>query len=614
MIMHIHAADTSDELRHAVLMHVPLSNNAAVTNNTSSTKKSFYTGSRSIGTRPRVQLSAHDRERLHVEATIVQSSFDDIRHYFDNTLQSNFFSERELLTWYALYNVPVFCAYIATLPGYEPHIRKMHDQLHADRKIAKKITKLMGLKLDAARKLIDPMYTAVCHVHAQRKYEQQYQEAQRMKALHQQTMQHNQQQVMVLEQDALEALIEDWKVTIDDALDALVGRYKKRLSAASFNVWQENAYTLSSPMYAVLTDQQLNPDTYTTFYGNALQQVLHGEFVDIIEQAVPIHTHYAHISSVHGLTTFAVQMADIGAAYNKEGAIVHASHIADVCWVTLDCIAAAVEGIEEGLINTADMVIHPVDTLYSFGRAAKTLGNCIAFIIVEIGEAELYRAAGVQYPPDKWHEKIVRMQQMYDRLYAAAAQLKARDCVKGVTLFATECFLQARLLKVVGTLAGESAKTLLNCAEKVADLVPNPKLVLSLPEAMHVEVVEQILNAVVHEERLFNLVKKAENIYMSVAGLIYECDPNFGNRLYHVLEHTKEVVGKIKHTVFNVTGEELFSLIDEAWLKRGMSLANDMRVYVVDLNRVIGTRGETAIRIVVKQGTSRIVTAYPVKV
>ena len=44
---------------------------------------------------------------------------------------------------------------------------------------------------------------------------------------------------------------------------------------------------------------------------------------------------------------------------------------------------------------------------------------------------------------------------------------------------------------------------------------------------------------------------------------------------------------------------------------RGNSLANDPGAYVIDLGRVIGTNGETTIKIIVIPGTSEIITAYP---
>lgn len=52
--------------------------------------------------------------------------------------------------------------------------------------------------------------------------------------------------------------------------------------------------------------------------------------------------------------------------------------------------------------------------------------------------------------------------------------------------------------------------------------------------------------------------------------------------------------------------------MDEAWQKKGAPLPNDPGAYVVPMGRIVGTNGETAIKIVVKPRTSEVITAYPV--
>lgn len=64
--------------------------------------------------------------------------------------------------------------------------------------------------------------------------------------------------------------------------------------------------------------------------------------------------------------------------------------------------------------------------------------------------------------------------------------------------------------------------------------------------------------------------------------------------------------------MFNVDATKTLALVDEAWLMKGNPLANDPGAYIVPMGRVVGTNGETAIRIVVKPGTSEVITAYPV--
>lgn len=108
------------------------------------------------------------------------------------------------------------------------------------------------------------------------------------------------------------------------------------------------------------------------------------------------------------------------------------------------------------------------------------------------------------------------------------------------------------------------------------------------------------------------LTSIGERLWESTAGLIYGADRAFGNRVQHVLAHTVPDPSKTVHSVFNVSRDKVLALVDEAWSMRGASVGRNGRVFVVPMGRVVGTAGETAVRVVVKPGTTEILTAYPV--
>jgi filamentous hemagglutinin len=78
-----------------------------------------------------------------------------------------------------------------------------------------------------------------------------------------------------------------------------------------------------------------------------------------------------------------------------------------------------------------------------------------------------------------------------------------------------------------------------------------------------------------------------------------------------VLPHAEPDLSKPAHSVFAMQRREVLVVVDEAWMKRGLPLANDPGTYVVPM-RPLGTAGESAVRIVVRPGTSELITAYPV--
>lgn len=81
-----------------------------------------------------------------------------------------------------------------------------------------------------------------------------------------------------------------------------------------------------------------------------------------------------------------------------------------------------------------------------------------------------------------------------------------------------------------------------------------------------------------------------------------------------MLAHLTPDPGKPLHTVFNVNRNQLIALLDEAWAARqgtGIPQANGNTTYVIPIGRVVGTSGETSVTIVVRTGTTSVVTAFP---
>jgi len=83
----------------------------------------------------------------------------------------------------------------------------------------------------------------------------------------------------------------------------------------------------------------------------------------------------------------------------------------------------------------------------------------------------------------------------------------------------------------------------------------------------------------------------------------------------HVVAHCEHNPNKPNETLFDLEKDEVLPLLDEAWPARGEALAAGQKnVFVVEMGRPIGTRGETCVKIVTKPGDpSSIVSAYPIE-
>jgi hypothetical protein len=126
-----------------------------------------------------------------------------------------------------------------------------------------------------------------------------------------------------------------------------------------------------------------------------------------------------------------------------------------------------------------------------------------------------------------------------------------------------------------------------------------------------------------------NILKFSDNAFHSASGLVFKQGRKHGNRLSHVLAHTADDMSKVKHGVFNSGGDELVGTLDEAWeiaQKGGDNVVKTVQdngnvSYLIDMGKEIGYEGGkkgsgealSKINIVVEEGTSDVITAFPTK-
>jgi filamentous hemagglutinin len=99
--------------------------------------------------------------------------------------------------------------------------------------------------------------------------------------------------------------------------------------------------------------------------------------------------------------------------------------------------------------------------------------------------------------------------------------------------------------------------------------------------------------------------------WTSPGGLVYGQGSKQGNRVKYVLDHLVPNAQKTKHSVFSVDRNKIVGLVDEAWAKRGAHVLDDPGAYVIYMGRAIGTAGETHLRVIIRPGTTEVISAYP---
>ncbi len=126
------------------------------------------------------------------------------------------------------------------------------------------------------------------------------------------------------------------------------------------------------------------------------------------------------------------------------------------------------------------------------------------------------------------------------------------------------------------------------------------------------------------------LTEVAPNRFSSPAGLIYRSGSADGHRVDHIMQHAKDNPKKPIHGVFNGNRDEIFALIDDAWVtssERGppdVQKKNERGRTVITVNMkkksgdVGGESGQrkghpacTKIRLVLEE--NNVITAYPMQ-
>ncbi|MNV45071.1 hypothetical protein D3C71_1368560 [compost metagenome] len=245
---------------------------------------------------------------------------------------------------------------------------------------------------------------------------------------------------------------------------------------------------------------------------------------------------------------------------------------------------------------------------------------------VDSYSAQEYRDAAAQYRASMGED--FRRDSIYNGLWTRAAALEAaagggwgQEVMNDITGFATEEGLHAQtgvaiggaLGQGIGNRLGNSVDNALGAAGTKPDgAVPAAGSGVGGVEAAGTGGVAA--NGANGAPKAVELTfDKGTRTWTTPAGIDYGPGSVHGNRVQHVLDHAVPNPNKTTHSVFNVERKEVLGLIDEAWLKKGNPLPNDPGAYVVPMGRIIGTGGENGIKIIVRPGTNKIITAYPIQ-
>jgi hypothetical protein len=236
------------------------------------------------------------------------------------------------------------------------------------------------------------------------------------------------------------------------------------------------SYTLSSAAQETICavgDKSL----YTSCYGTALQQVVHQECIDIVEQAVAFDDDsplYLHQDAL-------LECAHAACAYNQDGLMHKAITIADFCWVLFDCGHAALEGAWAGAaMAVTDMIEHPFQTALTVAAGKYVLAYHLSKVLYDVGCISITAYFDPEKGAQEWNDYIAPVNNLINALNTN--QIGIRDAIKGATQCAIGWKAQTKLFGGLNKLYTNARNKAIAYAQQYSSA--SPEQYLATPEGL----------------------------------------------------------------------------------------------------------------------------------
>lgn len=228
-------------------------------------------------------------------------------------------------------------------------------------------------------------------------------------------------------------------------------------------------YHVEESAAQLLERQGLDPVTFKSCDGNAIQQAIHEQFVTIVNRAAELQYAHAGNDSVQLCTHTAVELADVGREYNKRGLKQEAICVADFCWAliyyTKEIAIGACEGVPLGIRHTAEMILHPIDTVYSiFSMIHQIIG-----LLAELEELAILHELDTNLALKKHQDIREKYRPIHDAIKKEAAKMTVRDWSRATVNIITQVLLQKKIPSAAGASIKAGEKKLHLVGQKISD-------------------------------------------------------------------------------------------------------------------------------------------------
>ena len=305
--------------------------------------------------------------------------------------------------------------------------------------------------------------------------------------------------------------------------------------------YQNQTYTLNANSMSALNEASYDHEAYGSCYGNQLQQVMHQECIELVEQTALLQND----SPLRPYKESFMACIDAIREYNQSGSTKNACQVADLYWALFDYHNKSLEAFRAGTRAVIyEIVTHPVEygSAIAEGALAGTLGvinHAIEHPIqtagwVFFGEylAAYYlgKALGVvgchsviatidpEQAKDDWNEFLKPVEQFLDGI--EKRQITLRDVIRGGSATAAGFITQGKLLNGLGKIVRRAKD---NAIKLLETQVMSPKKYISTPEGLIVKIIHENNNKINKNREFYKIKSEELYIYRTIKGTNERC-------------------------------------------------------------------------------------------
>lgn len=552
-------------------------------------------------------------------------------HYVLNRMHEHDFAkmfaqsdEKEILNSHELYIYPAFIHYLQTLSEYKDYILALSRSIKENQRIRKKTAFVSGFYFETNifGKLKSGFHDFIHNQAAKILAEQEAQKASLKKG------------TLRIQASELHNLVSDYSTQVSTL------KIKERISAINRTLAESGACHDYSACVVAFGKSDKYAVDFNNMYGTELDYQLHKELCETRQQVFDLENKYY---TNHHVKTIAPAIYYYAAQAKKEKDVQTAFQLSDFCYTLTQVLSCGMTILYEGAHSVGKGFIKGAQTFATLdhwkdmARGAVQLALCFTDAIGQ-EESLHYSLALARSSSDP--DALSKFYQQYhlhakaeadaiheyvNKTYNTIRSMSWQDVIENGSEVGTTMILDTLALHALSGFTRANSKAFIQelnhsvesgrlfTEQHAVEVAGFGKMVVEEEIIIkETRLAVQLGNNTIKKMRNLGFKQLEDNVWRSPAGLIYKADKKFGNRINHVLAHTKTNLLKKKHSVFNFSDEKVLQLIDEAWIMKGNSLESDTAVYLINMKKIVGINGESVVKIVVIPGTSEVITAYPV--